>query len=165
MLPPKVIMSPIDFSEHSEEALNAAVDLGACFHSEICLVHVVPAIPKLPSPSTLFSEREYEEQLHQDAQKRLDELAKKIGKRGVAVKSVVATANDVSMELLRVAEHNNVDLIVIATHGMTGWHRLAFGSVAEKVVRLATCPVLVMRIHAEKEAVDPVKTDSVGASH
>lgn len=164
MLPPKVIMSPVDFSGHSETALNAAVELASCFRSEICLVHVVPAIPKLPSPSKIFSEREYEEQLHEDAQKRLDELAKKIGKGGVVVKSVVATANDVSMELLRAAEHNNVDLIVIATHGMTGWRKLAFGSVAEKVVRLATCPVLVMRIHAEEEAVDPVKRDSVGAS-
>jgi nucleotide-binding universal stress UspA family protein len=164
MLPPKVIMSPIDFSEHSEEALNAAVDLAVCFGSEVCLAHVVPAIPKLPSPSKIFSEGEYEEQLHQDAQKRLDELAAKIGKRGVNAKSVVATANDVSMELLRVAEHNNVDLIVIATHGMTGWRKLAFGSVAEKVVRLAGCPVLVMRIHAEEEAADPIKRASVGAS-
>src|ERR1700689_3697782 len=137
-------MSPIDFSEHSETALNAAVELASCFRSEICLGHVVPAIPKLPSPSKIFSEREYEEQLHEDAQKRLDELAKKIGKRGVTVKPVVATANDVSMELLRVAEHNNIDLIVIATHGMTGWRKLAFGSVAEKVVRLATCHVLVL---------------------
>jgi nucleotide-binding universal stress UspA family protein len=165
VLPPKVIMSPIDFSEHSEEALNAAVELASCFRSEICLVHVVPAIPKLPSPSKIFSEREYEEQLHQDAQKRLDALAAKIEKRGVAVKTVVATANDVSMELLRAAEHNNVDLIVIATHGMTGWRKLAFGSVAEKVVRLATCPVLVMRIHAEEESGDPVKRDSVAAAH
>ena len=48
---------------------------------------------------------------------------------------------------------NNVDLIVIATHGMTGWHRLAFGSVAEKVVRMAGCPVLVLRAEAvEKPA-------------
>jgi nucleotide-binding universal stress UspA family protein len=54
------------------------------------------------------------------------------------------------MEILRIAEHNHADLIVIATHGMTGWHRLVFGSVAEKVVRLAHCPVLVMR--AEKKA-------------
>ncbi|HEY6328990.1 MAG TPA: universal stress protein [Blastocatellia bacterium] len=49
------------------------------------------------------------------------------------------------MELLRIAEHNQVDLIVISTHGMTGWHQLAFGSVTDKVVRLATCPVLVLR--------------------
>jgi nucleotide-binding universal stress UspA family protein len=49
------------------------------------------------------------------------------------------------MEILRITEHNSADLIVIATHGMTGWHRLVFGSVAEKVVRLASCPVLVLR--------------------
>ena len=102
--------------------------------------------------------------LHKDAQKRLDELAAKISKRGLAVKTVVATANDVSMELLRVAEHNNVDLIVIATHGTTGWRKLAFGSVTEKVVRLANCPVLMMRIHAGDESGDPAKRDSVAAA-
>jgi nucleotide-binding universal stress UspA family protein len=49
------------------------------------------------------------------------------------------------MEVLRVAEHQKADLIVIATHGMTGWNRLVFGSVAEKVVRLAHCAVLIIR--------------------
>jgi nucleotide-binding universal stress UspA family protein len=46
---------------------------------------------------------------------------------------------------VRIAEHENADLIVIATHGMTGWRRVLFGSVAEKVVRLAKCPVLTIR--------------------
>ena len=164
MLPPKVIMSPIDFSGHSHEALDSAVELASCFRSEICLVHVVPAIPKLPSPSAIFREREYEEELHKDAQNRLEQLAAKIRQRGLTVKTVVATADDVSMELLRVAEHNNVDLIVIATHGMSGWRKLAFGSVTEKVVRLATCPVLMMRIRGEDESADPVKKDSFVAS-
>jgi nucleotide-binding universal stress UspA family protein len=67
------------------------------------------------------------------------------------------------MELLRIAEHNNVDLIVIATHGMTGWHKLAFGSVAEKVVRLATCPVLVLRAQPEAESRETSKRPSVAA--
>ena len=132
MLPPKMIMSPVDFSEHSHEALNAAIEMAHCFGSELCLVHVVPAIPKLPSPGTIFHEAEYEQELHKDAKNRLDELAQKISNSRVPARSIVGTANDVSSELLRIAEHNNVDLIVIATHGMSGWHKLAFGSVTEK---------------------------------
>jgi nucleotide-binding universal stress UspA family protein len=50
------------------------------------------------------------------------------------------------MEIVRDSE--NADLIVIATHGMTGWRNIAFGSVAEKVVQTATCPVLVLRAKA-----------------
>jgi nucleotide-binding universal stress UspA family protein len=164
VLPPKLIMSPIDFSEPSQDALKTATDLAASFGAELFLVHVVPAIPKLPSASTIFHEGEYERQLHQDAQKQLDEMVRAIGRRGVAARSEVGTANDVSMELLRIAEHNGVDLIVIATHGMTGWHKLAFGSVTDKVVRLATCPVLVLRAQAQSEARDGAKTASVASS-
>jgi len=165
MLPPKLIMSPIDFSDHSGEALKSAADLASCFRSELLLVHVVPAIPKLPSTAAFFHEGEYEHELHKDAQKQLDEMVATLAHRGLKARSVVGTANDVSMELLRIAEHNNVDLIVIATHGMTGWHRLAFGSVAEKVVRLAGCPVLVIRAQAAAKSQDTAKADKVAVAH
>jgi universal stress protein A len=49
------------------------------------------------------------------------------------------------MELIRITEQENVDMISIATHGMTDWRKLAFGSVVDKVVKEAECPVLVLR--------------------
>ncbi|HUV14514.1 MAG TPA: universal stress protein, partial [Acidobacteriota bacterium] len=52
---------------------------------------------------------------------------------------------DPAKEIVRIAEEESVDLIVIATHGLTGWQHLVFGSVAEKVVRTAKCPVLTVR--------------------
>ena len=58
-------------------------------------------------------------------------------------------------------DHNKADLIVIATHGMTGWHRLAFGSVTEKVVRLSTLPVLVLRA---EQAGQPTSTPTSAAA-
>ena len=54
MLPPKVILSPIDFSTHSDEAVKVAADLAARFGASLCLVHVVPAIPKLPTAAIDF---------------------------------------------------------------------------------------------------------------
>jgi nucleotide-binding universal stress UspA family protein len=155
MLPPKMILSPVDFSSHSDEALNTAADLALQFGSELYLLHVVPAIPKLPSSVSIFHEGEYEQELHKDAVERLSKLASDLAKRGVKAKTEVGTANDVGMEIVRASEHDNIDLIVIATHGMTGWHRLAFGSVAEKVVRLAACPVLVLRAHPAEKADAP----------
>jgi len=145
MLPPKVIVSPIDFSGHSQEALQTAADLAKQFGSELLLVHAVPAVPKLPLTTSIFQEGAYEEQLHKDAERLLTKLAEDLTKKGLQVRTEIGMANDVGMEILRIAEHNSADLIVIATHGMTGWHRLVFGSVAEKVVRLASCPVLVLR--------------------
>jgi nucleotide-binding universal stress UspA family protein len=160
VLPPKVIMSPIDFSEPSSDALKEATELAVCFKSELLLVNIVPAIPKLPSPGLLFSEREYEEALHKNAVDKLDAMIRTIGQRGVTARSAVGTANDVSGELLRIAEHNAVDLIVIATHGISGWRRLAFGSVAEKVVRLASCPVLLLRAQQADEQTSQVKGEA-----
>jgi nucleotide-binding universal stress UspA family protein len=152
MLPPKVILSPIDFSTHSDEAVKVAADLAARFGSSLCLVNIVPMIPKLPKAAVIFNEREYEDELHKDAARQLALLAEDLGRKGITVTSEIGTANEVSQEILRIAEHVHADLIVIATHGLTGWHRLAFGSVAEKVVRLASCPVLVLRAQLEAEA-------------
>ena len=112
------------------------------------MVHVVPMLPRLPSPAAIFNEAEFEQELHKDAEARLNELTGKLSAKGVKARSQVGTANDVGMEIIRIAESNSVDLIVIATHGMTGWHRLAFGSVTEKVVRLAAAPVLLLRAEA-----------------
>ena len=153
MLPPKLILSPLDFSDPSHEALNTAADLASQFGSELLVVHVVPMLPRLPSPAAIFNEGEYEQELHKDAVARLNDIMLKLTAKGVKARSEVGTANDVGMEIIRLAESNGVDLIVISTHGMTGWHRLAFGSVAEKVVRMAGCPVLLLRAGAvEKPA-------------
>jgi len=152
---PKLILAPVDFSEHSHSSVQVAADYAARLGAELLLVHAVPAIPKLPSPATVFREAEYEAELRKEAERSLGALAQDLAKKGVRVKTEVGTANDVGMEVLRMAEHNHADLIVIATHGMTGWHKLAFGSVTEKVVKLATCPVLVLRVQPKSEQEAP----------
>lgn len=144
-LPLKVIVSPVDFSTHSDTALRTAADLASHFGAELLLVHVVPALPKLRSAKDFFNEAGYEQALHADAEKNLGQLTGEFSQRGIAAKFAVGTANDTAMEILRIADQHLADLVVIATHGMTGWHSLALGSVAEKVVRLATIPVLLLR--------------------
>ena len=165
MLPPKVIVSPIDFSVHSDGALKTAADLALRFGSELCLVHVMPALPNLPSLRSFFKEGEYEQTLQADAEKQLAQMVEKIAGHGVKARSAIGTANDTGMEILRTAELNHADLIVIATHGMTGWHQLAFGSVAEKVVRLATIPILLLRAQPDAAAGDrPATSDPAAAA-
>jgi nucleotide-binding universal stress UspA family protein len=165
MLPPKMILSPIDFSSHADDAMKVAADLAKQFGSELCLVHVVPLIPKLPLSVSIFNEGEYEQELHKDAEKRLSEIAEDLTRKGLVVTTHVGLANEVAMEILRIGELHHADLIVIATHGMTGWHKLAFGSVTEKVVRLAACPVLVLRAQPESHANESSPShDSVAVS-
>jgi nucleotide-binding universal stress UspA family protein len=145
MLQPKLILAPIDFSDPSRDAVETAADMASRYGAELLLVHVVAALPKLPPDVSIFKEGEYERRLHGDAERRIGALSAELKQKGLAVRSEVGIANDVGMELLRIAEHNHADLIVIATHGVTGWNNFVFGSVAEKVVRQAHVPVLVLR--------------------
>lgn len=154
MMPPELILVPIDFSESSQQSLDVATDMASRLGSALLLVHIVPAIPDLPKHVSIFNEGEYDSELHQAASKQLSELATCLEAKNLNVRTEVGTANDVGMELARMAEHDNVDMIVIATHGMTGWRRIAFGSVAQKVVEQAACPVLVLRAKAGDRATE-----------
>lgn len=151
-IPPKFIVVPIDFSNSSMESLDVAKELAKQYGSEISLIHVVPVIPRLPDAVSIFDEGKYEKELIQRAEQRLAELVKQLQQAGVRASSKVGLANDAATEIVRDSEL--ADLIVIATHGMTGWRGLTFGSVAEKVVRTASCPVLVLRAKAAAESHD-----------
>jgi nucleotide-binding universal stress UspA family protein len=154
MLPPKLILSPIDFSDHSTQALDVSAGLASKFGSELCLAHVVPMISDLPNSVSMLKEGEYEQDLHGQAENKLNELAQQLSQRGIRARTIVGTANDVGMEIIRLAESENADLIVIATHGMTGWRPFVFGSVAEKIVRNGSCPVLLLRAQEASKTQD-----------
>ena len=164
MLPPKLILVPIDFSDSSRAALDVAADFATRFGAELLLVHVQPAIEDLPKSVSIFKEGEYDQSLNDAAAKKLADLAATLAQKNVKARTEIGTANDVGMELVRSAEHNHADLIIIATHGMTGWHKIAFGSVAEKVVKQASCPVLVLRANALKDAGGEKKVTSSAAA-
>lgn len=150
MLPPKLILAPVDFSDPSRAALDTAADMASRFGAELLVAYVVPAIPDLPDGVSILKEGQYDQSLTDLSAQRLSELGASLatGRKDLKVRTEVGVANDVGMELIRMAESNQADLIIIATHGMTGWRRFAFGSVAEKVVKEADCPVLVLRAHA-----------------
>ena len=141
---------PIDFSDFSKESLDAAKELAKQHGAEITLIHVVPVIPRLPDSVAIFKEGEYEQELIQRAERKLQEMVAELQREGVRASAKVGLANDAASEIVREAEL--ADLIVIATHGLTGWRRLAFGSVAEKVVRTANGPVLFLRAKATTES-------------
>lgn len=145
MLPPKLIVAPIDFSDPARQAVDTAADMASRFGAVLLLVHVVPALPRLPGSVSMFKEAEYEHWLHEEAVKTIVALAAKYEQAGLSVRTEVGTSNDVGMEILRIAQKHKADLIVIATHGVSGWHKVLFGSVAEKVVRLSEGPVLLLK--------------------
>ena len=150
----KTILCPTDFSDGSLEALTQATDIARKFGAEIYLVHVLPILPALPDdPNFVFRVPEYERSLHGIAQKHLAEIATELTGKGIRTATFVGHG-DAASEIVRIAEEQSVGLIVIATFGKTGWRRFAFGSVAERVVRLATCPVLTVRSVDQSVAAD-----------
>ena len=158
----KTILAPIDFSDFSNNALDIATDLASRLGAELILVNIVPAIPDLPSNVSILKEGEYDQSLHDAAEKRLSDLAAGLSAKNIKVRTEIGTANDVGMEIVRIAEDEHADMIVIATHGMTGWRRIPFGSVAKKVVEEAECPVLVLRAQ-EPAGETPARTSSSSA--
>jgi nucleotide-binding universal stress UspA family protein len=151
MLPVKVILCPTDFSEPSEEGFAAARELSRHFGCALLLVHVLPVVPALPDdPNYVIRVPEYERALHADAAAKLDALAETAVREGLEVRTEIGHG-DAGAEVVRIAKEAGVDLIVLATHGLTGWRHLVFGSVAEKIVRRAHCSVLSVRGKVEPQ--------------
>ncbi len=145
MLPLTKIICPTDFSEPSYEAVKIAKELGSYFAAELVLLHVVPPAPFIPVVPGLVTPEFVapEQELESSAKKNMEELINTFGFTEFKVRSSVLLGLPAD-EIVRTAEAEQVDLIVIATHGRTGLGRLIFGSVAEKVVRTAGCPVLTV---------------------
>jgi nucleotide-binding universal stress UspA family protein len=144
----KRILVPVDFSPLSKKALLYAARLARQFGAEVNLFHAIePEIPPAfdgymiapPAVSNGSSAA------HAGQMKALVTAVRSIGVNRVACTVRCGIA---SIEIVEAAKKLDIDLIVIATHGYTGWKHFAIGSTAERVVRAAPCPVLVVR---EKE--------------
>lgn len=151
MLPFKKILYPTDFSQPAEEALRAAREMALHFSAGLLIVHVVPPIPVVSSPAvpTTFNVPLYQQELVQSSRKLLDDWVKNKVTSGKLSVTPLLLHGDAAEKILQAARESGPDLIVMATHGQTGWRRFVFGSVAEKVVRMAPCPVLT--IHPPRE--------------
>lgn len=148
MLPFKKILCPTDFSEPALVALKRADELARHFGAELVMAHVIPEVPGQhtysdPPVATSFDVPLYQQELAVYAENLLKELVTKHVSSKVKTKDMVTTGEAAS-EILKVAAQEHVDLIVIASHGEKGWRRLVFGSVTEKIVRQAACPVLTI---------------------
>lgn len=137
----KRILVPTDFSRHSLKALDYAIDFARSHDAELLLVSVVEPIRNtrlIPDVSELLENRRAE------AAERLAALEKRTQQRYRNCRAEVHFG--VPYEVItEVAKKSDADLIIIATHGHTGLYHLFLGSVAERVVRIAECPVLTVR--------------------
>lgn len=147
MIPFQRILAPTDFSEPAQIGLETAKDLARRDNAECILIHVVAPVraipPSGPAAHSGFELSAVMQELEDSANRSIDETAAQLTSEGIKARSLVVQGTPAE-EIAFAAEQEKVDVIVIATHGWTGWRRFVFGSVAEKVVRLARCPVLTI---------------------
>jgi nucleotide-binding universal stress UspA family protein len=149
------ILVPTDFSKFSQNALTYGVAFAEKFGAELYLLHVVQDlavfIPEavLPAPLPVPPI----DQFIAAARAALDRVVQGLNLTGVAPHSEVVEGAPFP-EIVRFAKVKEIDLIVMGTHGHSGLAHVLLGSVAERVVRKAPCPVLTVR-HPEHEFVHP----------
>jgi nucleotide-binding universal stress UspA family protein len=147
----ETILVPTDFSPLSERAVTYAHRFAGQFGAQLILLHVVEPVSYAPPHCLAEGVAESTAAARKAAEEGLARLARKllISPAGTEVSyRPMIVEGDAARETDRVARECEVDLIVIATHGYTGLNHLLLGGTAEKVVRRAPCPVLVVR---EKE--------------
>jgi len=150
----KNILVPVDFSNTSEIALTEAIKLAGLFKATIFLIHVVEylnefngyfysVVPELQTSIPLLLEFE------KTVEKKMEDMKERIQKKyGIKVE-VIVTSGQVHSEIIRFSENKKIDLIVMGTHGVSGYKELFIGSNAQRVVTLSDAPVLTIQKERE----------------
>jgi nucleotide-binding universal stress UspA family protein len=143
--PPKIkkILVPIDFSSSSDKTLDYASTLAKQFNALLILMHVIDSAQY--SVTDTFNVVKHRRSLEMIARSLLKNLMEPLLKSQLMVRPYLVSGM-ASEEILKKARQDRVNLIVMGTHGRTGLQHVFLGSVAEKVVRLSSCPVLTVRL-------------------
>jgi nucleotide-binding universal stress UspA family protein len=142
----KNVLVATDFGEASELALAYGRELARTFGARLHVLHVVENVMMRYSAEVPFTVLpELQTDLETEARRRLDETVTADDRASFEVVPTVQTAASVPVEIVEYARGQNIDLIVMGTHGRGGVQHLLMGSVAERVVRTAPCPVLTVR--------------------
>jgi universal stress protein A len=145
----KRILVPIDFSEQSRKAMEYALSFARQFNAEVLLLHIIEiaplAAPAWPvSPIPMIHDVTTQASLRESAAKQLAGWRQEITSQA-RVKASVREGISAHAEIVAAASDGNFDLVILGTQGRTGLSHLLIGSTAERVVRHAPCPVMVVR--------------------
>src|SRR4051812_16718118 len=140
MLSINTILHPTDFSHSANHAFELACSLAGQHGAKLLLVHVVSPPPPPPLPYNEAGMGTIEE----DAATAVEQLEQMRDAKSTLTVEYVLAEGDPAHEIIRIARETNADLIVMGTHGRSGLNRLLMGSVAERVVRKASCQVITV---------------------
>jgi universal stress protein A len=155
----KHILVPTDFSDLSMQALKYALPIAEKFDAKITLIHILEYTPIMPvygvaEPPEVMSD------MIEERERRLEAIAREVGHK--YLENTVVRSGSASDSIVHYATEWSYDLIILTTHGSTGLRHLFMGSTAEKVVRHAQCPVLVVHSRKVSEEEEAPKADLYG---
>jgi len=146
----KKILFPVDLSESSEKIVPYVQAMAEKFHSKIHLLFVARIFDYYSSVYVPYASiNQFEKEIIEGAETRLHEFTDQYFNETPRTKTAVVSG-DASAEIMRYIESEGIDLVIMGTHGRKGLDKVIFGSVAERVVKTAPVPVLV---------VNPYKTE------
>jgi len=138
------VLVPTDFSAPAEQALDYAIRLARTFNARLTLLHVIQPIPMGGVDMGVALPETYLQEVEDAAQSNMEEALARVTAAGLTAERVVLYGVPFQ-EIVETAKARQVDLIIMGTQGRTGLMHVLLGSVAERVVRLAPCSVLVVR--------------------
>ena len=140
------ILCALDFSKTSGKAMISAIDLAKANRARLTIVHAhVPIVPLVPEQYLEASTWDrVDTETRRWAERQVEKLVEKARKRGVRASAMMVTG-DPAQQIVRMARSKRADLIVVGTHGRRGFSKFFLGSVAERVIATAPCPVMTVR--------------------
>jgi universal stress protein A len=145
---PQHFLVPLDFSAYSTQALDYAMALAHTLQARLTLLHVIQPLPMGGGDLGMTLPYAYMQELDAELTRRLESYLARVTAAGLNGEMVLVYGSPYH-EIVETAKVRQVELIIMGTHGRTGLRHVLLGSVAEKVVQLASCPVLVMRQPAD----------------
>lgn len=138
------VLVPTDFSAYADRALDYAIDWGRQLNAHLTIVHVIQLLPDAGTNLVSAPPATHLETLEAELTQHLQGYLERVANAGVEGDIVMAHGTPFD-ETIEIVKARQIDLIIMGSHGRTGFRHLLLGSMAEKLVRLAPCPVLVVR--------------------
>jgi len=141
---PHRILLPIDFSPSSQAALDMGQNLARHFNCELILLTIVPMFSEDKAGDEFISTF-LPDSIKSDDLAQLAKVASVLVSDGIRATSRTEVSEDVAGTIMRIIKQDFIDLLIISTHGRTGWRETIFGSIADRVVKEVECPLLLLR--------------------
>jgi len=138
----KAILVPIDLSKVSERSVKHAKEIAKAEKESLVLLHVVTESARMVP---FYMRKRYQQSLFKEEHVRIKQLARRLGIAPHKYRAIVVRARDAAQAIAKEAKKLRVSMIVMGSHGRTGLTHMLLGSVAEKILRYAACPVLIFK--------------------